>query len=190
MPITITTNNVFLLFIILPSQQQTATHDRLVDDGRLLVHRLGLENPGTMMRIENYKDMVHVHQMLYLLFESSRIATKNMARFIQRSERLRDEQEQKAAKPSRSFASVLRKIPVRDRSANGKNGTKTSTTGDEGQHSPEITLPLMVTEKSAEDKVEWVMVEQDGREYAGDEGTALDVLINAWPVRGPASHEE
>ncbi|KAF9572248.1 hypothetical protein EC968_010114 [Mortierella alpina] len=170
---------------------QTATHDRLVDDGRLLVHRLGLENSGTMVRIENYKDMVHVHQLLYLLFTSSRVATKNMARFIQRSERLRDEQDNKTEKPSRSFASVLRKIPVRDQTENGKNGgTKESATGDEAQNLPEVLYPLMVTEKSGEDKVEWVMVEQNGREYAGDEGVALDVLINSWPVRGPASPEE
>ncbi|KAG9324739.1 hypothetical protein KVV02_002517 [Mortierella alpina] len=167
---------------------QTATHDRLVDDSRLLAHRLGLENSGTMLRIENYKDMVHVHQLLSLLFESSRVATKNMARFIQRSERLRDAQDNKTSKVSRSFASALRKVPVRDQTENGKNGgTKSS---DEGQSSPEVLYPLMVTEKSAEDKVEWVMVEQDGREYSGDEGIAFDVLINSWPVRGPASHEE
>ncbi|KAF9292085.1 hypothetical protein BGZ68_000072 [Mortierella alpina] len=169
---------------------QTATHDRLVDDSRLLAHRLGLENPGMMMRIEHYKDMVHVHQVLYNLFESSRIATKNMARFVQRSERLRDAQENKTTKASRSFASALRKIPVRDQTENAKNGSKTSTTGDEAETSPEILYPLMVTEKSGEDKVEWVMVEQNGREYPGDEGIPLDVLINSWPVRGPASHEE
>ncbi|KAF9958395.1 hypothetical protein BGZ70_009218 [Mortierella alpina] len=170
---------------------QTATHDRLVDDGRLFIHRLGLENSGTMMRIENYKDMVHVHQLLSLLFESSRIATKNLARFIQRSERLRDAQDSETPKPSRSFASVLRKVPMRDQTENGKNGnTKTSATADEQQTSPEVLYPQMVTEKFAEDKVEWVMVEQNGLEYSGDEGSALDVLISSWPVRGPSSHEE
>ncbi|KAG0205441.1 hypothetical protein BGX28_002971 [Mortierella sp. GBA30] len=164
---------------------QTATYDRLVDDGRLFAHRVGLQNPGKLVRIENYKEMVHVHQMLSM-FEAARVATKNMARFLKRSRYLQEEEEDPKTS-SRSFASLLRKIPVSDQlgteQQNGKTQLEENSIVDE-EELPAFLLPSMVTEKSAADKVEWVMVEQNGKEYAGDEGVDLDVLINSWPVRG------
>ncbi|KAG0217247.1 hypothetical protein BGX31_000303 [Mortierella sp. GBA43] len=70
----------------------TGTHDRLMDDSRLFAHRLGLANPEKLVRIELYQDMVHVHHVFSHL-ESSRVALRNIARFIERSRRARDVEE-------------------------------------------------------------------------------------------------
>ncbi|KAF9102167.1 hypothetical protein BGX27_011140 [Mortierella sp. AM989] len=157
---------------------QTATHDRQVDESRLYAHRLGLENPGQVTRIEVYKDMVHVHQVLLLLFKSSRIATKNLARFIERSEHLRDEHDVKVANTlddngnKRSYAAMLRKVPMRN------DSKPNEAVGGDG-YMPAYKMPTMVREKAVGDGVEWVIVEQDGRENAGDEAF----------VPGPYSHQ-
>ncbi|KAF8946917.1 hypothetical protein BGZ47_010981 [Haplosporangium gracile] len=167
----------------------TATHDRLVDDSRLYAHRLGLENPGRLTRIEIYKDMVHVHQVLPILFKSARIAIDNLARFIERSRYIRDDQERSSVSkaspvsPTRTFAAVLRKVPVRE--SPGKQGEEE---GEEAKNTnvvivPAFMQPTMARGKSAEDGVEWVVVEQNGRETVGDEGTAIGILINSWPLR-------
>ncbi|KAF9186196.1 hypothetical protein BGZ51_002205 [Haplosporangium sp. Z 767] len=170
---------------------QTSTHDRVLDDGRLYVHRIGMENPQEVNRIENYKDMVHVHQVLYSLFRSSRIAVKNLARFIERSKYLRDEREQKCGTVIES-RSVLRKVSVRDRQARTEKKDKNGVDGDmtghtETEYVPAFMQSSMVKKKAAADGVEWVMVEQDGREYAGDDGVPIDVLIRSWPLH---EHEE
>lgn len=73
-------------------QQQTGTHDRLYDDNRLYAHRLGKENPGRLVRLETYKDQVHVHQVFSIL-EAARTGLKNLARFIERSRLIRDAEE-------------------------------------------------------------------------------------------------
>ncbi|KAF9328430.1 hypothetical protein BGZ91_001008 [Linnemannia elongata] len=169
---------------------QTATHDRLVDDSRLYAHRLGLENPGRLTRIEIYKDMVHVHQALPLLFKSARIAIDNLARFIERSRYIRDEHERISVTPSRSFAAVLRKVPVRESHADQGGEEEEVAKVAKVKAVPAFMLPTMARGKSAEDGVEWVVVEQNGRETAGDEGTAINILINAWPLRTQHAKEE
>ncbi|KAI8352993.1 hypothetical protein B0O80DRAFT_73084 [Mortierella sp. GBAus27b] len=63
-----------------------------MDDSRLFAHRLGLANPEKLVRIELYQDMVHVHHVFSHL-ESSRVALRNIARFIERSRRARDVEE-------------------------------------------------------------------------------------------------
>lgn len=152
--------------------------------------------------------MVHVHQALPLLFKSARIAIDNLARFIERSRYIRDEQERSSVNgstrqkkssypsksspvtPTRSFAAVLRKVPVRESPAN-QGGE-----GDEVAKDAKVVVvpafmqPSMARGKSAEDGVEWVVVEQNGRETVGDEGTAIDILINAWPLRTKNAKEE
>ncbi|KAF9149540.1 hypothetical protein BG015_008663 [Linnemannia schmuckeri] len=167
----------------------TATHDRLVGDSRLYAHRAGLENPGHLTRIEIYKDMVHVHQFLPILFKSARIAIGNLARFIERSRYIRDEQERSSASraspvsPTRTFAAVLRKVPVRD-SADNQGEEEGEVARDTNvEVVPAFMQPTMARGKSAEDGVEWVVVDQNGCETAGDEGTAISILINSWPLR-------
>ncbi|KAF9206331.1 hypothetical protein BGZ49_002621 [Haplosporangium sp. Z 27] len=165
---------------------QTASHDHLIDESRLYAHRLGLENFGQLIRIETYKDMVHVHQGLFLLFNSGRIAIKNLARFIERSEHLRDEREKGSTthvaegqesnediSGNRTYAAALRKVPVRSDSK--PNATDSVKDG----YMPAYKLPTMVSKK-ADDDVEWVLVEQNGHEYAGDEGVPLHDLKRAW----------
>ncbi|KAF9136188.1 hypothetical protein BGW39_005570 [Mortierella sp. 14UC] len=180
----------------------TATHDRLVDDSRLFAHRLGLENPGRLTRIEIYQDMVHVHQVLPLLFKSARIAIDNLARFIERSRYIRDEQERSflptgathsksssplktsPVTPPRTFAAVLRKVPVRESNDNDeKDGKEEAAEDPKVAVVPAFMQPTMARGKSAEDGVEWVVVEQNGRETVGDEGTPIGVLVQAWPPR-------
>ncbi|KAF9101006.1 hypothetical protein BGX29_006082 [Mortierella sp. GBA35] len=169
----------------------TATHDRFVDDARLYVHRIGLENPGQLTRIEIYKDMVHVHHVLPLLFKSSRIAIDNLARFIERSRYLRDEKEHSVlmkaspVSPTRSFAAVLRKVPVHEDEKSGDEKKKDQAEGGDPKVVvvPAFMQPSMVRGKSAQDGVEWVLVEQNGRETAGDEGSAISILMQSWPLR-------
>ncbi|KAI8598061.1 hypothetical protein EDD21DRAFT_383642 [Dissophora ornata] len=167
---------------------QTASYDRLVDESRLYAHRLGLENQGRITRIEVYRDMVHVHQVLVLLFKSARVATKNLARFVERSQHMRDEEEHKTreeaavASGERSYAAMLRKVPVRDQN-HGHHHQNNEHGSGEVEYVPAYLLPLMVKEKAA-DGVEWVMVDQDGRELAGDEGVpSLEKMANAWVPR-------
>ncbi|KAG0031780.1 hypothetical protein BGZ81_000550, partial [Podila clonocystis] len=158
---------------------QTASHDRLRDDGRLYAHRAGLENPTQITRIEIYQDMVHVHQLLSILFTSSRIATRNLARFVERSRYVRDKREREQAEAAaranavrESYASVLRKVSIKK--------------DDKPQASnvlPAFMRTNMVSDRSPKDGVEWVLVEQNGKEMAGDEGCPISELIKSWPTR-------
>ncbi|KAG0043641.1 hypothetical protein BGZ83_011190 [Gryganskiella cystojenkinii] len=119
---------------------QTATHDRLVDEDRLYAHRLGLANQDKLTRIEVYRDMMHVHQVFPML-KSARIATRNLARFIHRSEQIRDQE------PTGEFVRI--------------------------EKDKETVAPA--------DGVEWVMIEQNGKEIPGDEGWPLNILSKVWP---------
>ncbi|KAF9112090.1 hypothetical protein BGX27_004008 [Mortierella sp. AM989] len=123
----------------------TGTHDRLVDDNRLFAHRLGIENPDKLIRIEVYKDMTHVHHVFSML-KLSKVATMNVSRFIERSRRLRDIEQCVASKVE--YEQVDYKDMVKDKAADG---------------------------------VEWVMVDQNGKEEAKDEGWPMSVLIETWP---------
>ena len=118
-----------------------------MDEDRLYAHKLGLANPDKLTRIEVYRDMVHVHQV-FAMFKSARIATKNLARFIHRSERIRDlgESMGQSARIEKEKATV-----------------------------------------TAEDGVEWLMIEQNGKEIPGDEGWPLNILAKVWP---PNKHLE
>ncbi|KAG0314130.1 hypothetical protein BGZ99_008349 [Dissophora globulifera] len=46
---------------------QAGTFDRLADDTRLYAHKLGQANPEQRVRLELYRDMVHVHQFFEFL---------------------------------------------------------------------------------------------------------------------------
>jgi hypothetical protein len=154
--------------------------------------------------------MVHVHQVLPLLFKSARIAIDNLARFIERSRYIRDEQERSSTNggasttqsksssplkaspvtPTRTFAAVLRKVSVRESPPTNGDKKEEEVADQKVVVVPAFMQPTMARGKSAEDGVEWVIVEQNGRETAGDEGTAIPILINAWPLRQQESKEE
>ncbi|KAG0210238.1 hypothetical protein BGX33_005019 [Mortierella sp. NVP41] len=95
---------------------QTGTHDRLYDDNRLYAHRLGKENPRRLVRLETYKDMVHVHQVFSVL-EAARTGLKNLARFVERSRLLRDVEE--GLLSQKEFDEIENRYPnlVKDKSA-------------------------------------------------------------------------
>lgn len=139
-----------------------------------------------MNRIEIYKDMVHVHQYMFFLFESGSVACKNLARFIERSHHHREEVEHKAAiaqgktcgsEPERSYAAVLRKTSVRDQTKGNENQDQHHHHHRTGyEYEPAYLSPKMVRTKSQSDGVEWVLVQQNGDEAAGDEGVPLSAL--------------
>lgn len=123
--------------------------------------------------------MVHVHQLLSILFTSSHIATRNLARFVERSRYLRDEREREQADAAaranavrESYASVLRKV-----------SNKKDEKPEEPKVVPAFMQTNMVSDRSPEDGVEWVLVEQNGKEMAGDEGLPISALIRSWPSR-------
>ncbi|KAF9584286.1 hypothetical protein BGW38_006966 [Lunasporangiospora selenospora] len=158
---------------------QTATFDRLIDDSRLMAHRLGVDNPDQIIRIELYKDMVHVHQILQLLFNSSRVAIRNMARFIERCEYVRDEKERRQQqRDARSSAALLRKVSTRD-------GPQEQRDLEKEEYVPAFMRIGMVTETSLDDGVEWVVVEQNGKESAEEDGWPMAALKRSLPTPSP-----
>lgn len=169
-----------------------------------------------MVRIETYKDMVHVHQLMTMLFKSSSVAISNIARFIERSIYLRDQQllengvgssdqEGTAAMATRS-ASLLHKVSTRDPTTRldlNQKKMKLKKTGLQGveeeeqpmqsgqdNYIPAFLRPGMITNKSNQDGVEWVMIEQNGLEYPGDEGWPIGVLIRSWPSQNVKQEKE
>ncbi|KAF9934444.1 hypothetical protein BGZ67_003826 [Mortierella alpina] len=130
---------------------QTGTHDRLIDDNRLYAHRLGTDNPSKLVRIEVYKGMVHVHQVFSIL-GAAQTASRNLARFIERSRSYRDAAEDISETIQRRYVTL-------------ENGYRASG---------------MVQHKSL-DGVEWVVVGDRGKEEARDEGWPLALLAKKWP---------
>ncbi|KAF9572891.1 hypothetical protein EC968_009375 [Mortierella alpina] len=130
---------------------QTGTHDRLIDDNRLYAHRLGRDNPSKLVRIEVYKGMIHVHQV-FSIVGAAQTASKNLARFIERSKSYRDATEDVSETIQRQYVTL-------------ENSYKASG---------------MVQHKSL-DGVEWVVVGDGGKEGAKDEGWPLAVLAKTWP---------
>ncbi|KAG0345468.1 hypothetical protein BG004_003682 [Podila humilis] len=187
---------------------QTASHDRLLDDSRLYAHRHGSENPDHLTRIEIYKNMVHVHQSLTWIFLSARIATKNLARFVERSRYIRDAKERELAvaaaaeqaktaadkktkvdsESKMSYAHVLQRVSKRDKAE--EESTAVDMRATNPTLLPTFMQTNMVTEKSAADNVEWVLVEQNGKEMPGDEGWPMQVLIETWSVHHRREMEE
>ncbi|KAG0240814.1 hypothetical protein BGW41_006672 [Actinomortierella wolfii] len=188
----------------------TASYDRLVDDTRLLAHRVGLANPDKIVRLELYKDSVHVHHMLEHL-DLTEHATNNIARFILRVIHARKEREnllktmaggidtpissqEKMPHPAPSPSSSNRKID----SATQENSNG-SMVGDENTENPKkaytihtqpseqplslapLLMPSMMKDKG-DDNVEWVVVNQRGEESARNEGWPITVLKNCWPL--------
>ncbi|KAF9957602.1 hypothetical protein BGZ72_001641 [Mortierella alpina] len=131
---------------------QTGTLDRLIDENRLFANRLGMDNPSKLVRIEVYKGMVHVHHVFSIL-EAAQIASKKLARFIERSRAYRDAAEDVSATIQRHYVTL------------------------ENDH----RNAGMVQHKS-KDGVEWVTVAEGGKEEARDEGWPLALLAKTWPA--------
>ncbi|KAF9098709.1 hypothetical protein BGX23_005524 [Mortierella sp. AD031] len=66
-------------------KQQSGAFDRLADDTRLYAHKLGQVNLDQRVRLELYRDMVHVHQFFEFLPMADK-ALRAMAEFIQDSQ--------------------------------------------------------------------------------------------------------
>ncbi|KAF9114464.1 hypothetical protein BGX27_010775 [Mortierella sp. AM989] len=64
---------------------QTGTFDRLADDTRLYAHKLGEANPNERVRLELYKDMVHVHQFFEFLPMAEQ-AMQSMVAFVENAQ--------------------------------------------------------------------------------------------------------
>ncbi|KAG0028718.1 hypothetical protein BGZ81_004484 [Podila clonocystis] len=71
-----------------------------------------------------------------------------------------------------SYASVLRKVSIKK---NEKSQASKAV--------PAFIQTNMVSDRSTEDGVEWVLVEQNGKEMAGDEGWPISALIRSWLTR-------
>ncbi|KAF9579451.1 hypothetical protein BGW38_004277, partial [Lunasporangiospora selenospora] len=130
---------------------QTGTHDRLLDDNRLYAHRIGLENPNKLTRIEIYNDMVHVHQIFSFL-NSGCVALDNIARFIGRSRFHRDQEE----------------------------GVVNPDEIGRGGYGPDHLFKNMVNNKSDSDGVEWVTVVQSGKEIPEMKSADVKALFDYW----------
>ncbi|KAF9355898.1 hypothetical protein BGX34_010195 [Mortierella sp. NVP85] len=65
---------------------QTGTFDRLADDTRLYAHKLGQANPDQRVRLELYRDMVHVHQFFEFLTMANR-ALRSIVAFVDDAQR-------------------------------------------------------------------------------------------------------
>ncbi|KAF9436552.1 hypothetical protein BGZ76_003600 [Entomortierella beljakovae] len=61
---------------------QTGTFDRLADDTRLYAHKLGEANPNERVRLELYREMVHVHQFFEFLPMADQ-AIRSMVAFVE-----------------------------------------------------------------------------------------------------------
>lgn len=110
-----------------------------------------MENPSKLVRIEVYKGMVHVHQVFSIL-GAAQSASKNLARFIERSKSYRNAAEDISETVQRHYVTLQ----------------------------SEYRASGMVQHKSL-DGVEWVAVGDGGKEEARDEGWPLALLAKTWP---------
>jgi len=78
--------------------QQTGTFDRLADDTRLYAHKLGQANPDQRVRLELYRDMVHVHQFFEFLTMANRALRSTVAFVDDAQKRHRHRQQGSRAK--------------------------------------------------------------------------------------------
>ena len=137
-------------------KQQTGAFDRLADDTRLYAHKLGQSNPDQRVRLELYRDMVHVHQFFEFLPMADK-ALHTMAEFIY------DSQDKYNGKQATELSSrPRRKINNKDRNS--------------------INIGSGAGKKGARSGTEWIVVDTDGTELEGhaDEGCPISVLEDCW----------
>ncbi|KAF9149541.1 hypothetical protein BG015_008664 [Linnemannia schmuckeri] len=136
---------------------QTGAFDRLADDTRLYAHKLGQANPDQHVRLELYRDMVHVHQFFEFLPMADK-ALCTMADFIYDSQ----EEYNNRRAAQQSSAKLKRKTNNKYRtSVNNGPGTGARKRGA---------------------GTEWIVVDTDGTEREGhdDEGCPISVLEDCW----------
>ncbi|KAF9186197.1 hypothetical protein BGZ51_002206 [Haplosporangium sp. Z 767] len=73
---------------------QTGAFDRLADDTRLHAHKLGQANPDQRVRLELYRDMVHVHPFFEFLNLAER-AIRSMVNFVEEAQQQSSQGRQK-----------------------------------------------------------------------------------------------
>ncbi|KAF9136187.1 hypothetical protein BGW39_005569 [Mortierella sp. 14UC] len=139
---------------------QTGTFDRLADDTRLYAYKLGQAStsPDQRVRLELYRDMVHVHQFFEFLPMADK-ALRTMAEFI------RDGQEKYNRAQLQQSTSSLPSGSKR------KSDSKYKSTGDGvGSGTGKIV------------GTEWIVMDTDGTEKDGhdDRGCPIAVLEDCW----------
>ncbi|KAF9989355.1 hypothetical protein BGZ75_006644 [Mortierella antarctica] len=111
---------------------QTGTFDRLADDTRLYAHRLGQANQGTdqRVRLELYRDMVHVHQYFEFLPMADK-AMRSIVQFVQ------DNQQQQDPHKPQPETEQYRKVVVSSMKKSKNLTTLYSRTGKSTVDSPD-----------------------------------------------------
>ncbi|KAG0254776.1 hypothetical protein DFQ27_006621 [Actinomortierella ambigua] len=177
-------------FMNFKTVHHTASNDRFVDDTRLLAHRVGLANPNRIVRLELYKDTVHVHHILEHLSMTT-YATNNIVRFVLRVQQARREREQllidSATKGQHggtlSRLSAKQQQQHQHQQSSPLNGSKANEADPEDQPLPPVRIlsSSAKTKDSSDDNVEWIVVGKGGLEIAKNEGWPVTVLKNCWP---------
>ncbi|KAG0224806.1 hypothetical protein BGW41_004951 [Actinomortierella wolfii] len=192
---------------------QTGTFDRLRDDVRLMAHRLHQHNKGsseTRIRIEIYRDMLHVHQWFEFLPLAAH-ALKNIVAFVEDSQKrnwaLQAGQPYHGNEPEETKGPSGKESQQQHRhhqehqiyhhtrkgsssfviKASSSSMTLTDTTEDMDcqkttllQTSSTRVQACMVTAATTRENTEWIIVELDGRETFSKEGTPIEVLEACW----------
>ncbi|KAG0298271.1 hypothetical protein BGZ96_001237 [Linnemannia gamsii] len=141
---------------------QTGAFDRLADDTRLYAYKLGQANLDQRVRLELYRDQVHVHQFFEFLPMADK-ALRTMADFIY------DSQEKYNNKNNNNQAAHQLSSKTRRKTNNKyRNSSSLIEAGKKG------------TEKGA--GTEWVVVDTNGTEWEGhdDKGCPISVLEDCW----------
>ncbi|KAG0235723.1 hypothetical protein BGW42_004773 [Actinomortierella wolfii] len=193
--------------------KQTGTFDRLRDDVRLMAHRLHQYNKGsseTRIRIEVYRDMLHVHQWFEFLPLAAH-ALKNIVAFVEDSQKrnwaLQAAQPYHGSEPEETKGPSGKEGQQQHRhhqehqiyhhtrkgsssfviKASSSSMTLTDTTEDMDcqkttllQTSSTRVQACMVTAATTRENTEWIIVELDGRETFSKEGTPIEVLEASW----------
>ncbi|KAG0220203.1 hypothetical protein BGX33_005563 [Mortierella sp. NVP41] len=135
-------------------KQQSGAFDRLADDTRLYAHKLGQVNLDQRVRLELYRDMVHVHQFFEFLPMADK-ALRAMSEFIQDSQD-RYNNSRGAQQQQQQLSKLKRKT-----NSNSKKSTAGAGNGE---------------------GTEWIVVDTDGTEREGhdDGGCPIAVLEDCW----------
>ncbi|KAG0379468.1 hypothetical protein BGX24_000285 [Mortierella sp. AD032] len=135
---------------------QTGAFDRLADDTRLYAHKLGQAStsPDQRVRLELYRDMVHVHHFFEFLPMADK-ALRTAAEFIQDGQERYNRTQLQSSKPKRKT-----------------NSNYKSTGAGAGSRSG----------SAKETGTEWVVVDTEGNEWEGhdDRGCPIAVLEECW----------
>ncbi|KAF9971325.1 hypothetical protein BGZ73_005748 [Actinomortierella ambigua] len=195
---------------------QAGTFDRLRDDTRLLAHRLGHHNKDsqeTRIRIEIYRDMVHVHQFFEFL-PLAKHALKNIVAFVEHSQKqcrarhakqsCGEEQLDDTKDPSSGENAPQQPQQPQQPRYHARKGsssfvikasaTSNGISGTEDMfHQRNTSIQPLSTRGQvcktgttvSSGTTEWIFVELDGRENFSMEGVPIDALEACWSRKQP-----